>query len=200
MKRKAMVLFAAVCFCMGIAGCSGKIPSMANSIAPAASSEAVEKATPIPEPSEIATPEPETDFSIGDTAETETWKMTLSDIEFVEKIESSAYIYYAPKTEGYKYFVARLTIENTGKNAHTFLSSFSYGDDFRTKLLYGDGYEFSRVNLLGYDQDISDKSLNPLSTLSGEIVFEVPPEVENSDEPLTLVFKNTKNSISFKIR
>ena len=61
------------------------------------------------------------------------------------------------------------TVSNKGKQTDKFLPSFGFGDDVSVKLLFGDGYEFSATQLLGYDKDLHDASINPLSSQEGEI-------------------------------
>lgn len=196
--KKMIVLLVFLVTAIFLTACSGEKSPVVSSAAPmAVSSKAADPApTPTPEP----TPEPAVSFSIGDTAEIGNWKISVSNIEFAEKIESSAYTFFAPNTDGNKYLSVSITVENTGKEADTFLSSFSYGDDIVPKLVFGDGYEFSRTNLLGYEQEISDEVINPLSSISGVIVFDVPPTVEESTEPLSLIFKNTSAEATFILR
>ena len=102
--------------------------------------------------------------------------------------------------EGNKYIQVFVSITNNGKSSDTFLPSYGFGNDVRVKLLYGDGYEYSSSVLLGYDNDLHDSHLNPLSSVDKEIAFSVPEKVSSSEEELLVEFSSGKTSVTFKIR
>ena len=106
----------------------------------------------------------------------------------------------APEEDGSKYVQVFVTTTNKGKQANTFLPTFSLGDDVQVKILYGDGYEFSASNLLGYSNTLHDATINPLSSQSGEIAFVVPESVASSTDELILQFSSGNDVIKFKIR
>ncbi|WP_125143688.1 hypothetical protein [Clostridium transplantifaecale] len=93
-----------------------------------------------------------------------------------------------------------ITATNNGKNAATFLPSFNMGDDISVKLLNQGEYEFTASNLLGYCKSLYDTSVNPLSTKSGMIAFEVPDSVASADEELVLVISAGKDALQIKVR
>ncbi len=92
------------------------------------------------------------------------------------------------------------TAENTGKEADTFLPSFGLNDDVSAKVLYGDGYEFSLTQLLGYSKDLINSTINPLSSKEGDIAFELPNSVADSTEPLIIEFSSGNNNVDFALR
>ena len=117
-------------------------------------------------------------YSIGETAQLKDWEITVTNAKTVDSI-SGEYMVFNPNDEGNTFAQIFVTVDNKGKQAGKFLPSFGYGDDVSVKLLYGDGYEFISTQLLGYNNDLHDSSINPLSSQSGEIAFEIPDAVAN---------------------
>lgn len=137
--------------------------------------------------------------SIGESVALNDWEIAITDVKVVESV-SSDYMKYEPKEEGNKYAQLFITVQNKGKESDRFLPSFGYNDDVFVKLFYGDGYEFSSTQLLGYSNDLHDSSINPLSSRSGEVVFEIPESVASASDEVIIKFISGENSISFKIR
>ena len=87
------------------------------------------------------------------------------------------------------------------EEGNTYLQVFvTDGDDVIAKVLYSDGYEFTASNLLGYTNDLHDSSINPLSSKTGEIVYEIPSQVADSEEALLLQFSSGNESVTFNLR
>lgn len=137
--------------------------------------------------------------SIGESVALNDWEIAITDVKVVESV-SSDYMKYEPKEEGNKYAQLFITVQNKGKESDRFLPSFGYNDDVFVKLFYGDGYEFSSTQLLGYSNDLHDSSINPLSSRSGEVVFEIPESVASASDEVIIKFISGEDSISFKIR
>jgi len=126
------------------------------------------------------------------------WKITVTAAQMLDAVKNT-YGSFKP-SDGNKYFLVDVTIENTGKNANSFLPSFSVGDDVRAKIVYGDGYEFSATNLLGYSDDLHSTTVNPLSTKSGSIAFEIPDSVAGGEEELLIQFSAGYQELLIKAR
>lgn len=122
-------------------------------------------------------------YNIGDTFSVNGFEVTVDGFDFMDKIATSAYYSFSPDV-GNIYAVVSLTVTNKGKSLDTFLPSCPIRDDIRARILFGDEYEFSPVNLLGYDSDLHNCNLNPLSSKSGQIVFEISNTVSTSSDPL----------------
>ncbi len=138
-------------------------------------------------------------YNVGDSADLVDWQITVKDIKIVDSIAAN-YGSFSPNTEGGKFVQLFVTVVNNGKKADNFLPSYGFGDDVNAKVLYGDGYEFSATNLLGYDNELHDSTINPLSSKDGEIVFEIPENVSSGTEELYVQFKSGNDIIKFKIR
>lgn len=142
---------------------------------------------------------PEIIYNIGDSASLKDWTINVTDAQIVGSIAAD-YGTFNPNEEGNKYIDVFATVTNDGKQADNFLPSYGFGDDVNAKILYSDGYEFSATNLLGYDSDLHDSNINPLSSQTGEIAFEIPSTVADSAEELLIQFSSGNDKITFKIR
>ncbi len=142
---------------------------------------------------------PETIYEIGNSAALKDWEISVTNSQIVESI-TAGYITFSPNEEGNRLIQVSVTATNNGKQADNFLPSFGMADDVNAKVLYSDGYEFSATRLLGYDNDLHDSTINPLSSQTGEIVFEIPSTVADSQEELLLQFSSGNETLKFKIR
>lgn len=143
--------------------------------------------------------EKETTYNIGDSAQLKDWEISVTDMKIVETIAMD-YGSFSPKENGNKYVQVFAIVNNNGKQAERFLPLIGIGDNVNAKVLYGDGYEFSATNLLGYDNDLHDSTVNPLSSQTGEIVFEVPEAVASSEDELLIRFTSGNDTVQFKLR
>lgn len=150
-------------------------------------------------PEETESQEEEVIHSIGESIALKDWEISITDVKVVDSV-SSDYMIYEPKEEGNKFAQLFVTAQNKGKEADRFLPSFGYDDDVFVKLYYGDGYEFSATQLLGYDNDLHDSTINPLSSQSGEVAFEIPESVASASDEVIIKFISGEESISIKVR
>lgn len=138
-------------------------------------------------------------YVIGETASLKDWSIVVTDFKIVDTINDN-YGYFSPDSENGKYAQVFVTVTNNGKQSMTFLPSFGLGDDVGTKLLYGDNYEFSATDLIGYSNEIHDAGLNPMSSQSGEVVFEIPDSVASSTDEIIIQFTSGNDKVQFKVR
>ncbi len=143
--------------------------------------------------------ESETIYNIGDTANLKDWSITVNDMAILDNIVMD-FGQYTPSSDNNKCLDIFVSVTNNGKSSNSFLSSFPMSDDVIAKVIYGDGYEFTASNLFGYDYDMHDSGINPLSSLTGEIVFSIPEVVANSTESLIIRFSCENEKVEFKIR
>lgn len=143
--------------------------------------------------------EKDTIYQISDSASLKDWNITVTDSKIVDSIAAD-YGSFRPKEEGNKFIQVFVIVDNEGKQSEYFLPSINVGNVVRAKVLYGDGYEFSASNLLGYSNDLHDSVINPLSSRTGEIVFEIPSSVAESEDELTIQFSSGNDAVKFKIR
>ena len=145
---------------------------------------------------EVEIPE---NFKIGDTATFNNWEISVTEFSFKDKLADNDYFYFSPD-EGNKFAVVSLQITNTNKEAQTFLPSFSYGDDIRARICFADEYVYQATNLIGYEAELHDSTMNPLTTKNGVIAFDVPEIVTTSEESLVFTIYAGQDSISFDLR
>ena len=138
-------------------------------------------------------------LAIGEEGTLKDWSVVVTNAEITDSIKENDYYGFSPE-EGNKYIAIDVTVSNNGKNAANFLPSFGMGDDVSAKVLYQGDYEFSATNLLGYSKSLYDTSVNPLSTKSGIVAFEIPDAVASADEELILVISAGKDNLQFKVR
>lgn len=150
---------------------------------------------------EITTESPKSnEIGLGETGTISNWNVTINKISFKDQVSDNEFTAFTPDSEGNKFLIIELQAENTGKEAAQFLPSFSINDDINAKVFFGDGFEFSMTNLLGYEKNLLDSTINPLSSKSGEIAFEVPKKVYDSKEALTLNFSAGNDELIVKLR
>ena len=216
MKKKVLILLCAVA-CLSVTACGESKGSSTEAkndtqVAQESSANTQEVETEeqkenensgqsaIQEPEAQETPTQDTViYNIGDSAQLKDWQVAVTDFKIVESIAED-YGEFRPDTEGNRYAQVFVTATNNGKQLMNFLPSFGYGDDVSAKLLYGDGYEFSATNLMGYSNEMHDASINPLSSQSGEIAFEIPESVVNSTDEILIQFSSGNDKIQFKVR
>lgn len=127
------------------------------------------------------------------------WTVIATNSEIVDKVSENDY-YGFSADDGNKYLMIDLTVTNNGTSAATFLPSVGLSSDISAKVIYQGPYEYSATNLLGYSQEMHDTSVNPLSSKSGRIAFEIPDSVADSTDELILTIQAGKDSLEIKVR
>lgn len=200
MKKREMTLCAVLMLTGVLTACGGDSkPATTLSVQETASEAAITEA----ETTTAETPETETEASstvtpMGEVATLKDWNITITNMQMLDSIDNG-YGSFVPD-EGNKYMLVSAAIENIGKTAGTFLPSFGMNDDVSVKVLYGDGYEFSLTQLLGYQKDLINSTVNPLSSKEGDMAFEVPNSVAEATEPIIIEFKAGKDKVAFSLR
>lgn len=195
MKRKLLIIVLTSVLFVNCTACgNNNSGNSRNTSAPEISNEEPETSLETEESSE-------TIYKIGESASLKDWTISVTDTKIVDSIASDyGYGSFNPKEEGNKYAQVFVTVNNDGKQADNFLPTISIGKQVNAKILYADGYEFSATNLLGYSNDLHDSTINPLSSRTGEIVFEIPSTVAESEDELLIQFSLGNDIIQFKIR
>lgn len=141
----------------------------------------------------------ETLYKIGDTITIDEWEITLNSAEVTDRIDNgnSGMFYFSPK-EGSKYLVVNATVKNLSKDSKTFLPTVYMNSDVKATVHYQE-YEFTSTNLLGCSDDLHSTSLNPLSSKTGIIAFEIAEDVLSSLDEFELVFSTKNESYAFAL-
>ena len=191
MKKSGIVLafICAVC----LSGCLPRIPSTQQS-------ESSDKSSATPSDSSSVSEENVSEtYYIGDTVNIDDWEITVNSVEITDKVTNKTYgtvtTYFSPE-EGSKYVVFNISIKNIGSEINSFLPSFSVGDTITTKIEYKE-YSFKSTNLLAHSDELHATTLNPLSSKTGILAFEIADEVIEDFDEIRLVFSTKKESRIF---
>ena len=196
MKKKALLLF--TCTALLMTGCAGSnIADTVNNISDSISKEQTPTAAPTP----VATPGPkETKVALGKKGTVGDWKIGVKKASVKTKITNGKYRQYTPG-KGKSFVVISLSAQNNGEKAATFLPRIGYADKSVTAtLLYQDKYEYSLTELLSYDKDLTAKKIQPLSTESGIVAFEVPKKVAKQKKKLKLRIGLKKDYLVYDLK
>lgn len=207
MKKKMFTVLLAAMLVVSFGACSStessSSPESSTPSVSTAESESSSEAEATPEPVSSAPESSAVDeasaIAMNTPAALGDWEITVTGMEFMTSVSTSEYTAFNPD-EGNQYLMVSVSVTNNGKEADTFLPSLSLGDDVSAKVMYGDGYEFSATNLLAYDREMHDATLNPLSSKEGDIAFEVPQSVVDSADPLTIVFSAGSDQVEVTLR
>lgn len=197
MKKKLMGLGLTMAIVISLAACGGSGGSTngSNDVSPAEETSAPEAATAA-RSTEAA--ESAASLAFGETGTIGDWNVTVTGSETAKRVDED--MMYFEASEGNQYIMIDTTVENTGKQAASFLSMVTVDGDPNAKLIYGDGYEYKPTGLMGSEKDLQDVSVNPLEKKEGRITFEVPDTVVESDEPITLTITNGTDTLNYTIR
>lgn len=163
------------------------------------SNQSIQSEPSIDSDTNISSEEPTDLYNIGDTATLNDWSINVTNMQIVNSIAGN-FGSFSPKEEGNQYVQLFVTITNNGKQSDSFLPTVSFGNEPTARILYGDGYEFPPTNLLGYSNDLHDSVVNPLSSKTGEIAFNIPQSVATATEQLVVEFEAGNKSVEFKLR
>lgn len=205
MMKNGLAMLLALALVLSLSACSGKSTidstnTLNNSDAISSNSTATEdvKSDESTEDNVAEEADDAVSLTVGESTELGDWTISVTAFEFLSKISDSLFSY--KPDSGSQYGVVSVSITNNGTTADSFLPSFGFGDDVAAKIIYNGQYEFSSTNLLSYDEDLHDKFLNPLTSASGVIVFELPDSVVNGAESLSIKFASGANTVEFALR
>lgn len=125
------------------------------------------------------TPAPkETALALKKAGKVGDWKFTVKKLSTKKTIKTSKYIEQKPSDSGNLFVLVTINVTNSGKKEATFLPSVGLENTTMTaKLIYKDNYEYMPTFITGYDKDILNKRIDPLSKKSGVVTFSVPKKV-----------------------
>lgn len=193
-ELKGLGLTMALVISLAACGGSGGSTNGSNDVSPAEETSAPE-ATTAAQSTETAE---SASLAFGETGTIGNWNVTVIGSETAKRVDED--MMYFEASEGNQYIMIDTTVENTGKQAASFLSMVTVDGDPNVKLIYGDGYEYKPTGLMGSEKDLQDVSVNPLEKKEGRITFEVPDTVVESDEPITLTITNGTDTLNYTIR
>lgn len=199
MRKKAILLLTCAVFLM--TGCSANQLSNAVNNAADTLSKGNDAAMPTNTPAPTSTPGPkETALALGKKATIGDWKVCVKKASVKQKITNGKYRYYNPG-KGKSFVVFSLSARNNGKKTEEFLPRVGYENKMvKATLYYKDEYEYSPSELLSYDKDLVTKKIQPLSTESGVIAFEVPKKVAKAKKQLKLKIGTKAETLVYPVK
>ncbi len=174
MKKKLLAITLCTALSVSVlSGCStASLQRTAELADKLISSEAPEAATPSPTP-EVQ----EKTLALKKSGKVGDWKFKVTKTAAKKKIKTSAY-FEAKADKGNLLVVVSASVTNQGKKKETFLPMVGMENTMMTaKLVYKDGYEYQPSSITGFNKDLTNKSIAPLTKKSGVIVFNVPKKV-----------------------
>lgn len=210
MKKSNLVIAALLC-AVCLSGCGSKNPNTSRPVTSQSTSTATENQSDISSITEESDSESDVEseskndeeskntnsgiYKIGDTITTETWEFTVKSIASTDEI-SIGYGTYRPD-EGDKYVLVELAVKNISKKDEWFMPSVVSSKDLKVVLMYED-YTFKATKLLGYNEDLLQIKINPLSERTGNIVFRIASDVADKTSELKVVF--TENDMTYVVK
>lgn len=125
------------------------------------------------------------------------WEITVNDFSYTNSISAGVLHEYRSE-ENSKYCVVNITVKNIGQEMATFFPIVYYGNTTIAKIKWND-LEYTRSGLMFSKDNLSSEDLNPLVSTSGDVVFELPNEIIDSDTSPILVFSYGSDSLSFEL-
>lgn len=193
MKKKLLLL--GTCFSLLLTGCTSP-KKLVNTVQDAAVSL---KATATPAPT--ATPGPkETKLTLGKKGKVGDWKICVKKAGTKKQIKNGAYRIFKPKKKN-SFVIITATVRNNGKKDATFLPRLGYKNKMLLATLYYKGKnEYQPSELLSYDKDLVNLSINSNASKSGIIVFDVPKKVAKAKGSLTLRIGTGSEALLYSLK
>lgn len=192
MKKTALATFA--CAALLITGCSAnQVKDAVNTV-----TNSTTEATATPAPTNTPAPK-ETTVALGKKAKIGDWNVCVKKVSVTQKIQNGKYRYFKP-SKGNSYVLFSLSARNNGKKNETFLPSVGLANKMNSAILYyKDEYEYKPTQLLSYDKDLLTKKIQPLTTKSGVIAFEVPKKVAKAKKQLKLKIGTKSENVTYPL-
>lgn len=198
MRKLAFVL---ACTFLCLAGCGSEPTSdpVKSTIENNAGDNSGSTAAETPAPTETPAPVEE-QLSLGKKATIGNWNVCAKKAEVKNKIKSSKYLYFKPKT-GNTFVVFTMSAKNNGEKAEALLPSIGYQNKMITATLISkDGDEFKPSALTGYDKDLAGKTIKASASKTGLVAFEVPKKVGKSKKDLTLKIGTVSENVTYTLK
>ncbi len=198
MRKLALVL---TCTFLCLAGCASEQSStpVNSSIENNAGDSNSSTAAETPAPTETPAPAEEM-LALGKKATIGSWNVSVKKAEVKNKIMTSKYLYFKPKT-GNTFVVITMSAKNNGETAEALLPSIGYENKMITATLSSkDGDEFKPSALTGYDKDLAGKSIEASASKTGVVAFEVPKKVAKSKKDLKLKIGTVDENITYTLK
>lgn len=138
------------------------------------------------------------DLNIDQSLSLDIWDIQVNDVQIKSTISDSKIYYDSP--EGCKYVAINISVTNNSTHSVTFFPDELYADDIYANLTCSGKNEFVPTRFDDYSYDILSTVVNPTTTDSGEIIFEIPDSIIEANGEMVLNFTVGSDTKSVKIR
>ncbi|GED62526.1 DUF4352 domain-containing protein [Lysinibacillus fusiformis] len=188
MKRTFIYLFM---FCLFLAGCGSNPTS--NSLANETSKDKIDEK--IEEESKEEQKNEEFELKqIGETFKLEDWEVTLESFEFNKTIIRESVSTEA--NEGNKFLILNFNVINNGTEADQLMKP---RDGASIKAVFNDKYDYE-ISLTLMDGDLHHENVRPLSTAKGFVAIEMPDNVVEASESISIFMEKEEDKVQINIR
>lgn len=195
MKR----LIATLCICLSLVlvGCSensNEITGSSNGSSATTENDAKNTSSPTAAPTPAAK-----ELSLKDKGKVGDWEICVKKAAVKNKINNGKYRYFKAE-KGQTYVVLTVTVKNAGKEKEKFLPYVGIkGKMIQALITSSDNEEFKPTQLLGYDKDIVDKSMNASEKKTGTIAFQIPKKAAKDKKNLKLSFEKGEEKLLYSL-
>ncbi len=180
-------------------GCSENSNEIANS-SNGSSTTTENDAKNASSPTAAPTPEPAAkELSLKDEGKVGDWEICVKKVAVKNKINNGKYRYFKAE-KGQTYVVLTVTVKNAGKEKEKFLPYVGIkGRMIQALITSADNQEYKPTQLLGYNKDLVDKSMNTSEKKTGTIAFQIPKKAAKDKKNLKLSFEKGEEKLLYSL-
>lgn len=132
--------------------------------------------------------EKEKAYAIGDTVLLDDWEFSIESVEVVQSVEDE-FLTFTPDEDTNQFLAASISMKNTNSEKKLFNPPIVQKSvDAYATLICNEKYEYDPTMLMGYEEDLNNVTVNPLSTKTGKLHFSYPKELGNATDDMVIRF------------
>ncbi|MCQ4635448.1 DUF4352 domain-containing protein [Anaerovorax odorimutans] len=129
-------------------------------------------------------------YKIGEVVSLNDWEFTIESAAVVPSAEDQ-FMTYTPDEDTDQFLAAFITIKNNFSEKRIFVPPIvQENQDTFVTLICKQKYKYSPTLLLGYQEDLNNATLEPLSTKTGALHFSYPKELGDDTSDMSIEFKS----------
>lgn len=196
---KRLIVTLCICLSLILVGCSedsNEITSSSDGASATTENDAKNASSPTAAP----TPEPAAkELSLKDKGKVGDWEICVKKAAVKNKINNGKYRYFKAE-KGQTYIVLTVTVKNAGKEKEKFLPYVGIkGKMLQALITSSDNEEYKPTQLLGYNKDLVDKSMNTSEKKTGTIAFQIPKKAAKDKKNLKLSFEKGEEKLLYSL-
>ena len=139
------------------------------------------------------------ELSLKDEGKVGDWEICVKKVAVKNKINNGKYRYFKAE-KGQTYVVLTVTVKNAGKEKEKFLPYVGIkGRMIQALITSADNQEYKPTQLLGYNKDLVDKSMNTSEKKTGTIAFQIPKKAAKDKKNLKLSFEKGEEKLLYSL-